>query len=162
MSLPADFLSGEAILLHYQWSGRRRAEGVYPNDGDSGTDKGLPSYRGISLNDQDWHIRGQNPFSVMVRLRCEQACARHALRARRQAPAAFGSRLAENSSLLRGQPRRPRKSSREPSRRCAHSYANTCLSCCFKRAPGRLPAKMPAALPRCSGQRRTLTDSRKT
>ena len=86
MSLPADFLSGEAILLHYQWSGRRRAEGVYPNDGDSGTDKGLPSYRGISLNDQDWHIRGQNPFSVIVRLRCEQACARHALRARRQAP----------------------------------------------------------------------------
>jgi hypothetical protein len=66
MSLPADVLSGEAVVLQYHRSGRRRAKGVYPNDGDPGADKGLPSYRGTSLNNQDWHIRGQNPFSVFV------------------------------------------------------------------------------------------------
>jgi hypothetical protein len=78
MSLAADVLRGEAVVLHYHWSGRRRAEGVYPNNCDLRADKGLPSYRGTSLNDQDWHIRGQNRFSVIVRLRREQACARHA------------------------------------------------------------------------------------
>jgi len=78
MSLPADVLSSEAVFLHHHWPGRRRPKGVYPNDGDPRADKGLPSYRGTCLNDQDWHTRGQSPLPVIVRLRCEQACARHA------------------------------------------------------------------------------------
>jgi hypothetical protein len=77
MSLPTNVLRSEAVVLHYHWSGRRRAEGVYPNDGDPVADKGLPSDRRTSLNDQDWHIRGENSFPVIVRLRSEQVCTWH-------------------------------------------------------------------------------------
>ena len=68
MSLPANVLCGEAVVLHYLRSGRGGTECVNPNNGDPGADKGPPSDRGTSFNDQDWHIRGQNLFAVIVRL----------------------------------------------------------------------------------------------
>jgi hypothetical protein len=78
MSLPANVLCGEAVVLHYLCSGRGGTECVNPNNGDPGADKGPPSDRGTSFNDQDWHIRGQNLFAVIVRLCRKQVCAWHA------------------------------------------------------------------------------------